>query len=352
MRRLALGLLAFFSMISVAAAQEGQGGDDLAPPSPEEPATPAYEAPPADEPPPPPPPGTQQEPSPPPSYGQQTQQPSYPQGPPPPHPMDPGDPLVGPDEDPNDPRFMDANVDRVLLFSTAETHPEGTFYFSDYQLIFLQFGYAFTDNIQATLTGVPPLVEDQPYFFDLSLKANLLRGPFRFALIGSLDVLFNVDSRTDWLAGGRGGAVGTVCFGESCWSHLSMGATALFSNESTDLLPFLLNLGLVARVSELVAFLVEPVFLGVVGDETELTNAMLLSYGIRLSGRHWGVDLGLMKVIPFEGGTDDPFILGWPLVSFTYRTEWTPRGGGMAPPPMGGGQSSAVDMTRRALTGF
>ncbi len=346
MLRVVLALLTVFSVTSVAAAQDGEG-EGLTPPGPDGTDAPPPQGPLPEPGPPAPPPPPQQAP-PPPGYPPVQQ----PIAPPPAGPVVSADPLVGPGEDPADPRFMDANVDRVILFSTAETHPAGTFYFTDYELILLQFGYAFTDQIQGSVTGVPPLIEDQPYFFDFSLKANLVRGQFKFAVLGSLDVLLNVDDETYW--GGRLGGIGTLCFGETCQSSVTAGVGTFLSDGIDRLLPFTFNLGLVGRISNLVAFLVEPVFFGVIGDTTEMASGMMLNYGVRLSGRHWGLDLGLTKIVPFEDDFNDPFILGYPIISFTYRSDWSPRGGAVAPPPMTGASSSpsAADLTRRALTGF
>ena len=73
-----------------------------------------------------------------------------------------------PPEEPRDIRFRDANVDRVIAVSTAETHPAGTFYFTDYEIAVLSVGYSISDRVQLTLTGLPPTFEDAPYFVDLA----------------------------------------------------------------------------------------------------------------------------------------------------------------------------------------
>src|SRR5207249_1867311 len=94
-----------------------------------------------------------------------------------------------PGESANDIRFTDAHADRVVLGSTAETHPQGTFFFSDYEVILLQFGYAVTDSLQLSVAGLPPLAKEQPYFFDFGLKLNVARTDvFRAALLGAFDV--------------------------------------------------------------------------------------------------------------------------------------------------------------------
>ena len=249
-----------------------------------------------------------------------------------------------------DVRYIDANVDRIFLGSTAETHPAGTFYFSDYNLILLQFGYAITDQIQIALTGVPPLIDGQPYFFDLSTKINVLRGNFRFAIQGALDLVFvelSGDYETEWFA--RVGGVGTICFTESCWSHASFGANLWFNDEITDTFPVLLNFGIVGRLSDLVAFMAEPLFVAAIGGTSDIFDGFLFNYGVRLSGSRWGLDIGFAKLVPLEDDIDDPFILGYPLVSFTYRTEGDVAGSSSASMPIG---NTASDMARRAFVPF
>ena len=75
------------------------------------------------------------------------------------------------------PRFRDAHIDRLLLSPTAETHPKGSFYVTDYEIVFLQLGYAVTDSTQISLSATPPLGEAGVVPTDLSVKTVLLRAP-------------------------------------------------------------------------------------------------------------------------------------------------------------------------------
>jgi hypothetical protein len=282
-----------------------------------------------------PPPGYGQ---PPPGYAQQPPPPAY--GQPPPG----SPPPMLPPSAPMDVRYTDANVDRYIFMSTAETHPEGTFFFTDYELILLQFGYAITDQVQISLTGVPPLVENQPYFFDFTLKANLVRGPFRFALLGSLDVVFNDDG--DGFYGGRLGGAGTICITDDCRSHGGFSFSAFFNDDIGNNFPILFGLGIQGRLSDLVGLIAEPVFLGVLGETNDIASGVLAFYGIRLSGANFGVDLGLLKF--FIEDIDDPFILGYPIVSFTYRTD----GSAPAAAPMAPGTPTARELVQRTILGM
>jgi hypothetical protein len=56
-----------------------------------------------------------------------------------------------------------------------------------------------------------------------------------------------------------------------------------------------------------------------------------MDYGVRLSGKNFGVDLTFIAPFATTAGTvSNPFVLGYPFVVFTYRTDgsrdWTGRG--------------------------
>jgi hypothetical protein len=220
-------------------------------------------------------------------------------------------------------RFHDANADHVVLFSTAETHPKGTFYFSDYELVLLQAGYAITDGLQVSLTGVPPLLKNQPYFFDLAFKGNLLRTEvLRLAIIGAGTAVVVPDSDPSSLFGARANGVAQFCFEGLCKHSFSFNVGTFINSESNVVVPITLAGGLVVQASSLVKLLLEPAYALAVGKGVESQpEGFLLSYGLRLSGEHFGFDLAFIR--PF--GADSPFILGVPWVAFTYRTSGDKR---------------------------
>ena len=221
-------------------------------------------------------------------------------------------------------RFHDANADHVVLFSTEETHPKGTFYFSDYELILLQAGYAVTDSVQLSFTGVPPLVKDQPYFFDFAAKGNFLRTDVvRLALIGAGTVIVAPDADPNSILGARVNGVSQFCFESLCRSSFSFNVGTFINSESNKIIPITLGGGFIFRASDLVKFLVEPAYALAVGEGVEdQPEGFLLSYGLRLSGDHFGFDLAFIR--PF-GADSLPFILGVPWVAFTYRTSGDKR---------------------------
>lgn len=222
----------------------------------------------------------------------------------------------------SDIRFVDANADRVGLFSTAETHPSGTLFFTDYDIAILQLGYAFTDDVQGVVTALPPLLASQnAWFLDVSMKFNVLRDEvFRLAAIGALTTVFNRRASSNaW--GVRVGGVAQLCFTEDCWTSVSANLQAFVNDEGADFLPLIGSLGLLARLGEHVGLVLEPSYALIVGEGDIATiDGFLVTYGVRISGRRWGLDLTLVK--PFgedlEAGPFDLF--GVPFVSFTWRS--------------------------------
>ncbi len=231
-------------------------------------------------------------------------------------------------------RFRDAHADRVILGSTAETHPKGTFFFSDYEILLLQFGYALTDELQVAIAGVPPIVKDQPYYFDFGLKLNLVRGDvFRAAVTGGLDVVTSGGSGNNSgpYYGGRFGAIGQFCFEKTCRSSVSINAGTLLTSGADQVLPVYGAAGFVGKVSPLVSLMAEPAMVGALGTgSSNITSGAFFAfdYGVRLSGKNFGVDITFIEPVAATTGTfNNPFILGYPFVAFTYRTDGDARPG-------------------------
>lgn len=219
-------------------------------------------------------------------------------------------------------RYSDAGSDRVLLFSTAQTHPAGTFFFSDYEIIVLQFGYAFTDSFQLTLTGVPPLIKDQPYVFDLTGKYNLYRGEVFQAAVIAAATTVSFDGEQELL--GRLGGVAQFCLNASCRMSFSLNVGAGFAGATLDegVVPITTSGGLILGVTDLISVLVEPAYaFAVAGGKdggVEGVEGFLLNYGVRLSGPAWALDLAFLRPVGSED-LSGALILGIPFLSFTYR---------------------------------
>lgn len=258
---------------------------------------------------PPPPPGT---------YGQQPVAPGYGQPG-----YAPAEPIPTQPEPVEHIRTDDANADHTVLGSTAFTAPRGSVYFSSYELILLQAGAAVTDNFQLTLTTLPPIIEDQPYFVDIAAKYAFLQTPrFHMAAIGSLLGLSGGDGGS-LFALGRLGLVGTACLTENCYVNASLSALFWIGEDTSRVVPVTLNLGITARVAGIFSLLAEANFVAAVGDLAGSSvdvfeSGALIGYGVRFSSGNFGFDLTFVK--PVIDDVDDVTILGIPWIAFTYRS--------------------------------
>jgi hypothetical protein len=227
---------------------------------------------------------------------------------------------------------MDANSGHVVLGSTAETHPKGTFFFNDYELFLLTVGYAITDEFQIQLTGVPPLFKNQPYFFDIGAKLNVVRTEsFRAAINGALDILTigGTGSNGGPYYGGRLGGIAQVCFIPSCRSSLSFDVGGIITSGVNEVLPIYGSAGVTIAVSRIVSLLAEPSMLGAVGTGAQNIDGgayFAFGYGVRFSGRNLGVDVTFIEPIAATSGSfDNPFVIGYPWIALTYRTDGDDR---------------------------
>lgn len=205
-----------------------------------------------------------------------------------------------------DARQRDAHVDRVLLLPTAETQPAGTTTLTSYEVAVLQAGYAFTDSTQLTLTTTPPIEGIVP--LDLSLKSTIARGDsYRLAAFGSVSGAAGIENGPAWL--GRVGLVGQACFDAHCRSSANLGATAVLLGPATFVAT---GAGLVLRISELFAILVEVDSLVPAGRSVADYHGIIGGAGFRWSGRRWAVDAALYSSLDGEG----PAV---PFLAASYR---------------------------------
>jgi hypothetical protein len=202
----------------------------------------------------------------------------------------------------------DPQADRGVLAPTAYTHPKGTFYFSDYEVAFLQLGYAITDDTQITVTGVPSLGEERVVFFDLTLKTMLHRGGLvRVAALGSTSGL---GAKEIGVVGvGRVGGVVQLCLERTCGSSVSLGSDLTLAG----VLLMANSAGGIFRVSRTVSFLAELDTLVPLGKDAGQINGGIAAGGLRLSGTNWGLDLSLLRVLGSDG-------LTLPLITLSYRS--------------------------------
>jgi hypothetical protein len=209
-----------------------------------------------------------------------------------------------------DRRYADAHVDRVVLVPTAETHPEGTFYLTSYEIVLLQAGYAISDRTQVTLTSMPPLPKEQIVPLDLSLKTVLVRAPqFRIAAIGSASGIAGLEEGTALL--GRVGGVVQLCLERTCGSNVSIASSVALAG------PAIIagnGAGLILRATKALSVLIEFDAVIPLGTAINQLNGLAFASGIRLSGEHLGLDLAIARRIDvLDGGTV-------PFLAATYRT--------------------------------
>jgi hypothetical protein len=202
----------------------------------------------------------------------------------------------------------DPQADRGVFLPTAYTHPKGTWYVSDYDLVLGQIGYAFTDDTQISLTMVPPLGAERVAFVDLTLKTSLYRGGLvRIAALGSASGL--VANELGVLGVGRVGGVAQLCLERRCDSSFSISSNMTLAGVilMTNGVNGIFRLG---RVVSLIAEL--DTLIPLTKDAGEF-GGTLAGGGVRFHWPRWGLDLALTHVIGDSNATI-------PLVAFTHRS--------------------------------
>jgi hypothetical protein len=201
----------------------------------------------------------------------------------------------------------DPQADRVVLLPTAYTHPKGTFFVSDYEVVLLQVGYALTDDTQVALTTVPPLGAERVAFLDLTLKRALVRsGLVRASALGSVSGV--VAKELGGVFIGRVGGVAQLCLEARCDSSFSIS-----SNLTLAGLVLMANgVGGVFRLGRTVSLLAELDTLLPLGREGGQYNGGLLGGGVRFHWTSWGLDLSLLRVLRRHADV-------LPFLALTYR---------------------------------
>ena len=203
---------------------------------------------------------------------------------------------------------VDPQGDRVVLLPTATTHPQGTFYFSNYELIIFQGGYAFTDSTQLSVTAIP-IPSESVTALDFSLKSSVYRGGLvRAAAIGSASGVVGKDVGVAFL--GRAGAVVQVCLAQRCESSLSLSTNALLIGT----LLMVNGAGGIWRIGPHVSLLGELATMLPIGTQGGQFNGALLSGGVRLHYTHWGFDFTAMHVLDSSDA-----VATVPFFAMTYR---------------------------------
>jgi hypothetical protein len=218
----------------------------------------------------------------------------------------------------------DPNIDRAWLSPTAATQPQGTWSFNDWELVLVGITYGVTNSVQLSAAFFPPFVQNQPFAGFASLKVGLIpEGRVRLSGSLSLGIASDGGDNSETHGGGLAGGVLSLCTDDPCASLASVFVFAGFAlGESQSLVPIYFGGSLVQRLSEHVKLSVEVDSGGWLGSGTEstgLANGALVTYGVRFFGHDIAVDVGLIRPFIFYKDVNNPFVLGYPMVAFSYR---------------------------------
>jgi hypothetical protein len=198
----------------------------------------------------------------------------------------------------------------VLLLPTAYTHPQGTVFVSNYELLVFQVGYALTDSTQISLTALP-LASESLTILDLTLKTAVVRTDLvRAAALASVSGIVGDEIGAVFV--GRVGGVAQLCFGRRCDSSLSLSSNVALAG---PLMLMVNGIGGILRASEHVSFVGElstMVPVGTVGGEL---NGALAGGGLRLHYTHWAFDFSMLHALE-----SDANVATVPFVAVTYRS--------------------------------
>ena len=217
----------------------------------------------------------------------------------------------------------DANSGRAWRTPPALLPPAGTWSVSDFELFLVGGSYSPTDNLQLSVTTLLPIVKDMPLWLLLSGKLQLVdHGQFKLVAQGTFAFFGENDGGNNASTyGGSLGGAATYCLAADCYSHVTGYLAAAFAQGSDNsAVPFIVGGSAVFKVARRVRLVLEADSGFVVGDINENIDGFLGWYGVRFTSRNIGVDLGFVKPIYYgEAESDDPFLLGIPFASFTYR---------------------------------
>lgn len=215
----------------------------------------------------------------------------------------------------------DANSGRVWVMPTALLPPQGTWSLNNYEIVFVGGSYALTDNFQLSGAAMVPMDEGGPELALLSAKLGLLAlERFHLAVQGS--TLMEREGRIARIGrmGTLVGGVVSLCVDRDCHSLLNGYVGAGFSilgDESS--VPLVLSASLVQRISPHIKLMLEVDSGLILNPLYEEDGGVMVDYGLRITSRSIGVDLGLLRPICAECGGHGEFPLGIPWLALSYR---------------------------------
>jgi hypothetical protein len=216
----------------------------------------------------------------------------------------------------------DPNVDRGFLLPTAMTQPAGSVTYNNYELLLHGLTFGITDNVQASVTVLSPVVDSMPFVGFGAVKARLPLGArVHLAFQGSVGVAHSFEDAaqdpTIYTVGG--GAFVSACLREDCSSIASASAIVQKGFSTGVSSPYAIIYGgsIVHRVSPRIKLLLEVTSAAAAdGEDAENIPGFLASYGVRFHTGSIAADVGFVR--PFGDDTSD-FLMGLPFVNVSYR---------------------------------
>jgi hypothetical protein len=169
-----------------------------------------------------------------------------------------------------------------------------------------------SDTTQISITGTPPLGDAGVIPGDISIKTVLLRQPHvSVAAIASASGIIGFEEVSGFL--GRAGGVATFCAdANECRLAFSMSSNIALAGPASVLFN---GVGMSYRAGRIVSLIAELDTAIPLAEVVGEANGILGGVGLRLSGRAWGVDLGLLKAGKARA-TPSPLV---PFLAATYR---------------------------------
>lgn len=220
----------------------------------------------------------------------------------------------------------DTNIDRAFIQPTAMTQPAGSLTYNNYELLLHGLTYGVTDNVQASVTVLAPIVRDMPFVGFAALKARLAATErLHLAVQGSAAFGHAFDSSSGNPNGYSvgAGAYASFCLRDDCSSLFNASANYQYGTATGDgggghLLIY--GGSIVHRVASHVKVLAEVTSAAGKSGSKDLDNisGFLVSYGVRFNVKDFAGDVGFIKPVVTDGGSDN-LLLGLPFVNVSYR---------------------------------
>ncbi|MCK4980266.1 MAG: hypothetical protein KAS62_07710, partial [Candidatus Delongbacteria bacterium] len=199
------------------------------------------------------------------------------------------------------------NHNTLFIMPSAETNPKGSSYLSNYELLYMNVGHSFSDDLHVSLGFLFPITSEFISHgpMTLGLKQRLLCEPEKYnvSLMGS----YTFALAEDYSLITFGGAINYYTSPDFTFNFYLGDMLDPKANEINHLINF--GVGITARTGESTKLIVEYLN-GQIEDE--IFDGIFL-VGVRFFGKKLSVDLA--GLAPLTGG--EWFL--WPFLNFTYH---------------------------------